>query len=175
VWTGEAGRNNSRWPVRYSNSSSVHVAPKKIYAHARVYAPGVIKGVNDGHGKSHNPLLCLRIYRSSVMPRPTLYRVPPPWTSDGVTKGGSFGNSRRCPLSLHFVSHLLSRRHVHTYTRTHNIHARTRNNPWYKEKKMYQTLATAVNDFHIFPFRPTNKYLEKRKKHRREWNKLLFQ
>lgn len=35
----------------------LYTSAKKIYAHARVYAPGVIKGVNDGHGKSHNPLL----------------------------------------------------------------------------------------------------------------------
>jgi hypothetical protein len=40
----------------------------KIYARACMYAPGVIKGVNDGRGKSHNPLLFadLSVFRDAL-------------------------------------------------------------------------------------------------------------
>lgn len=139
----------------------MYTSREKIYARVRVHAPGVIKGVNDGRGKSHNPLLFadLSVFRDA---------------SSGVALSGPgamnerrrnkrwrlLGLSMLYPLSpLHILPRLSIRTHIYTY-----IHVHARDRPQYKGKKMYQTPATAVNDFRIFPLRPTDKYLEEQKK-----------
>lgn len=103
---------------------------------------------------------CLRIYRSFVMPRPaSLYRVPGAMNERRHNKRWRLlGLSMLYPLPL-LVSfptraRAYTRAHTHTHTTAHNT----------KEKKMYQTPATAVNDFRIFPLRSTDKYLEEQKK-----------
>lgn len=133
----------------------LYTSAKKIYAHARVYAPGVIKGVNDGRGKSHNPLLFadLSVFRdASSGALSNADAMNERWHNKGWEASGTldailplFTSSPICSLS--------------------NTRAHTHNCPQYtKKKKCYQTLVTAVNDFRIFPFWPTDKYLKKRRK-----------
>lgn len=140
----------------------MYTSREKIYARVRVYAPSVIKGVNDGRGKSHNPLLFadLSVFRDA---------------SSGVALSGPgamnerrrnkrwrlLGLSMLYPLfPLHILPYLSTRTHIQIHIHTYTL--ATAHNT--KGKKMYQTPATAVNDFRIFPLRPTDKYLEEQKK-----------
>lgn len=132
----------------------LYTSAKKIYAHARVYAPGVIKGVNDGRGKSHNPLLFadLSVFRdASSGALSNADAMNERWHNKGWEASGTLD----AILPLFASSPICSRQHIRACTQSSTIH---------EEKKCYQTSVTAVNDFRIFPFWPTNKYLKKRRK-----------
>lgn len=115
----------------------VYTSRQKIYAHVRVYAPDVIKGVNDGRGKSHNPLLFadLSVFRDASS---GALSSPGAMNKRWRNKRWKLWETLDAVLSPFTLSPICSLAYTHTHTKyIYTTHAIV-----IQRKKMYRTLAT---------------------------------